>query len=72
MRNLSPHESQTPAPATSTSSPGARNARGHDQDAQMAMLVKGMEGRRLPYRVLIQSDDFAWQKVELDNSETVA
>ncbi|MDE0070219.1 MAG: IS1595 family transposase [Caldilineaceae bacterium] len=33
---------------------GRQNARGHSQDVQMAMLVKGMEGRRLPYKDLIQ------------------
>ena len=33
---------------------GRQNARGHAQDVQMAMIVKGMEGRRLPYKVLTQ------------------
>lgn len=33
---------------------GRQNARGHAQDVQMAMLVKGLEGRRLPYKRLIQ------------------
>lgn len=33
---------------------GRQNARGHAQDVQMAMIVKGLEGRRLPYKALIQ------------------
>ena len=33
---------------------GRQNARGHDPLVQLAMLVRGMEGRRLPYKVLIQ------------------
>ena len=33
---------------------GRQNARGHDELVQMAALVKGMEGRTLPYKQLIQ------------------